>query len=395
MYSRIPSKVKICECWARDGLQGEAAFLPTDVKVSMINRFAEIGFKRIEVTSFAHPKLVRQFSDCMEVLQKIRRQPDVTYVAVVPNEKGLERAFEACDKGTGIQEITAIISASESHLLANLERTFEEVMPPLGRLVARARSAGLKVIGCIGTAFGCPLAGDVSLQKVIELTEWYLDKGATSIMLGDTTGEANPAQVHAVFSTMREKFPDTDFIAHFHDTRGMGLANTLAALHAGIVYHDTSFGGIGGQPATNRPPYHKGLTGNAATEDAVCMFNDMGIDPTMEDTFERLASDLDRIGLVYIHLVDHSSMGAPEVKPSIKRKLRAAFHGTLILSGGYDRARAEADLVAQHGDLIAFGRPFIANPKLVTKLRNGSVLLPADPATFYSPGEKGYIDYPA
>jgi hypothetical protein len=134
------------------------------------------------------------------------------------------------------------------------------------------------VIGCIGTAFGCPLAGDVSLQKVIELTEWYLDKGATSIMLGDTTGEANPAQVHAVFSTMREKFPDTDFIAHFHDTRGMGLANTLAALHAGIVYHDTSFGGIGGQPATNRPPYHKGLTGNAATEDAVCMFNDMGIE---------------------------------------------------------------------------------------------------------------------
>ena len=125
------------------------------------------------------------------------------------------------------------------------------------------------------------------------------------------------------------------------------------------------------------------------------VFNGMAIDATMEDTFERLAVELDRIGLTYVHLVDHSSMGAPEVKPSIKRKVRAAFRGTLILSGGYDRARAEADLVATNGDLIAFGRPFISNPKLVTKLSNGAALLPADQATFYSPGVKGYIDYPA
>lgn len=125
------------------------------------------------------------------------------------------------------------------------------------------------------------------------------------------------------------------------------------------------------------------------------VFNDMETDPTMEDTFEQLALELDRIGLFYIHLVDHSSMGAPEVKPSIKRKIRAAFHGTLILSGGYDRARAEADLLAKKGDLIAFGRPFISNPRLVSKLRTGSPLLPADEATFYTPGEKGYTDYPA
>ena len=124
------------------------------------------------------------------------------------------------------------------------------------------------------------------------------------------------------------------------------------------------------------------------------VFNDMVADPTMEDTFEQLAGELDRIGLAYVHLVDHSSMGAPEVKPSIKRKIREAFHGTLILSGGYDRARAEADLAARNGDLIAFGRPFISNPKLVTRLRNGAALLPADQATFYSPGEAGYIDYP-
>lgn len=124
------------------------------------------------------------------------------------------------------------------------------------------------------------------------------------------------------------------------------------------------------------------------------VFNDMGIDSTMEDTFEKLAVGLDKIGLVYIHLVDHSSMGAPEVKPSIKRKIRAAFHGTLILSGGYDKARAEADLAAKNGDLIAFGRLILSNPKLVTKFKNGFALVAGDQSTFYSPGEKGYTDYP-
>jgi len=124
------------------------------------------------------------------------------------------------------------------------------------------------------------------------------------------------------------------------------------------------------------------------------VFNDMAIDPTMEDTFEQLAVELNRASLAYIHLVDHSSMGAPEVTPSIKRKIRAVFRGTLILSGGYDRDRAESDLAGKNGDLIAFGRPFISNPNLVTKLRNGSPLIPADQATFYTPGEKGYSDYP-
>ncbi|MEI6972674.1 MAG: alkene reductase [bacterium] len=125
------------------------------------------------------------------------------------------------------------------------------------------------------------------------------------------------------------------------------------------------------------------------------VFNGMEIDPTMEDTFERIAIELNKAGLVYVHIVDHSSMGAPEVKPSIKRKIRAAFKGALILSGGYDRARAEADLEAGNGDLVAFGRPFISNPRLVSKLKNGSPLLEADQATFYAPGEKGYTDYPA
>lgn len=276
--TRMPERVNICECWARDGLQGEDQFIPTEKKVAIINRMVDIGFKRIEATSFAHPKLIPQFADSLEVLKGINRPPEVTFIAIVPNDKALDRLLEACDKGHGVQEITAILSASEDHLLANLERTFDEVMPPLADLVKRARRAGIKVIGCIGTAFGCPLAGEIPLEKIIELTDWYLDKGATSIMLGDTTGEANPRQVREVFGRMKGRFPGVAFVAHFHDTRGMGLANTLAALQEGIVLHDSSFGGMGGQPATRRPKYHKGFAGNTCTEDMVLMMEEMGID---------------------------------------------------------------------------------------------------------------------
>jgi len=276
--SQLPEQVYICECWARDGLQGEDQFIPTEKKIAIINRMVEIGFKRIEATSFAHPKLIKQFADSLEVLQGINRLKDVTFIAIIPNDKALDRLLDACYQGYGVQEITAIISASEDHLLANLERTFAEALPPLADVVKRARQAGLKVIGCIGTAFGCPLAGEVPLKKIIELTHWYLDKGATSIMLGDTTGEANPRQVREVFGKMKEHFPGVNFIAHFHDTRGMGLANTLAALQEGIVYHDSSLGGMGGQPATRRPKYHKGFAGNTCTEDMVVMMAEMGIE---------------------------------------------------------------------------------------------------------------------
>ncbi len=286
--SRLPKRVNICECWARDGLQGEDQFIPTEKKIAIINRMVDIGLKRIEATSFAHPKLIKQFADSLEVLKGVKRPKDVNYIAIVPNDKALDRLLEACDKGYGVHEITAIISASEDHLLANLERTFDEAMPPLADLVKRARQAGLKVIGCVGTAFGCPLVGEVPLAKVIELTDWYLDKGATSIMPGDTTGEANPGQVREFFGKMKERFPGVDFIGHFHDTRGMGLANTLAALQEGIVLHDSSLGGMGGQPATRRPKYHKGFAGNTCTEDMVLMMEEMGIETGLrvEDVIE-------------------------------------------------------------------------------------------------------------
>lgn len=278
----LPEKIHICECWARDGLQGEAQFIATEQKIAMINRMIETGFKRIEATSFAHPKLIKQFADATDVLQGINRPDDVTFVATIPNDKALDRLLKACDEGYGVEEITAILAASEDYMLAGLERTFDEAMPPLAGLVKRARTAGLRVTGCIGTAFGCSLAGDIPPEKLVELTDWYLDQGATSIMLGDTTGEANPMQVREIYSHMKGRFPGIDFIAHFHDTRGMGLANTLAALEEGIVYHDSSFGGTGGQPATRRPKYHKGFAGNTCTEDLVVMMNEMGIDTGLD-----------------------------------------------------------------------------------------------------------------
>ncbi|MFH1058391.1 MAG: hydroxymethylglutaryl-CoA lyase [Pseudomonadota bacterium] len=275
--SAIPERIQICECWARDGIQGEAQFISTDVKIQMIAQMARIGIKRIEVTSFSSPKLVKQFADAVEVLKGVPRPDDVSYIAIVPNEKALDRLLDCCQAGYGVQEITAIISASEDHLLANLERTMAEAKPPLAQIVRRANAAGLKVIGCIGTSFGCPLSGEVPLSRVLELTDWYLEQGASYIMLGDTTGEANPIQVRQVYQEARARFPEVEFIAHFHDTRGMGIANSLAALQEGVRYHDSSLGGIGGQPATNRPKYHYGLTGNTCTEDLLVMLNEIGV----------------------------------------------------------------------------------------------------------------------
>jgi hydroxymethylglutaryl-CoA lyase len=273
----LPKKVEICECWPRDGIQGEPRIIPAETKIEMIDQLARAGFTRMEVTSFSHPKLVKQFADAVEVLKGIDRSAGVSFIAIVPNEKALDRVLDCCQAGYGVDEITAIISASEAHLLANLERTMAEVKPSLARIVTRAHQEGLKVIGCIGTAFGCPLAGEVPLKAVEDLIDWYLDLEAEYIMLGDTTGEANPIQVREVYGRMRERYPEVKFIAHFHDTRGMGLANTLAALEQGVTYHDGSLGGIGGQPATNRPKYHYGLTGNTCTEDMVVLMDELGV----------------------------------------------------------------------------------------------------------------------
>jgi hydroxymethylglutaryl-CoA lyase len=274
----LPPKVTLCECWTRDGLQSMPVFVPTERKVEMIERIVEAGFRKVEVTSFSHPRLLPQFSDATEVLKSLQRKSGVSYVVLMPNAKGFER-FEICQKeGYGADEIILMISSSEKHNLLNFRFTHAEAMREHSAIMKKAHALGVKVIGCAGTVYGCPVLGDLSTRQVAEIVKFYLDEGAQTIMLGDTTGVANPRLVRERISELQQLFPQADFIAHFHDTRGTGIANTLAALELGLRYADSSLGAIGGQPATGAAKYSAGHTGNTCTEDLVGMLQEMGVE---------------------------------------------------------------------------------------------------------------------
>lgn len=273
----LPSEVILCECWARDGLQSVPKFIPTADKIEMLNRMTDAGFRKMEVTSFSHPKLLPQFSDAVEVLKGIRRKDGVSYVVLMPNLKGFER-LEVCQKeGHGASELILMISSSEKHNLLNFRATHEQAMKEHAEIMRRSHALGIKVIGCAGTVYGCPVTGDMSTAEVAKIVKFYLDEGAQTIMLGDTTGVANPRLVRERIGELRSLFPQAEFIAHFHDTRGTGIVNSLAALELGLRYVDGSIGAIGGQPATGAPKYSTGNTGNTCTEDLVGMLHEMGV----------------------------------------------------------------------------------------------------------------------
>jgi hydroxymethylglutaryl-CoA lyase len=275
----LPRAVVICECFARDGLQNEDRLVPTDLKVQFIGAATEAGFCRIEAASYAHPKYLPQFADTEEVLKRIRRRPGVAYLGLVPNQRGLERALEHCQKGYGPDAVGTILSASEPHNLANVKRTIAESQAEIEAICRRALKEGLRVVGGIATAFGCPIQGDVGWEAAAALTAWYADLGVTEILFGDTTGVANPVQVETFFARMRDRLPGVAPIAHFHNTRGTALANAVAALRAGVTFFDGSIGGVGGRPKFTEGTYPTvgGLTGNACTEDLVAMFAEMGV----------------------------------------------------------------------------------------------------------------------
>jgi len=274
----LPAAVITCECWARDGLQSMPVRVSTDDKVEMINRVIGAGFKKLEVTSFSHPKLLPQFADAEAVLKRIDRRPDVSYVVLMPNTKGFDR-LEVCQKeGHGASEIILMISSSEAHNLLNFRMTHTQAMAEHAAIMARAHALGIRVIGCAGTVFGCPVQGDLTTREVAKLVKFYLDEGAQTIMLGDTTGVANPRLVRERVGELMAQFPGAEFIAHFHDTRGTGIANTLAMLELGVRYVDSSIGAIGGQPATGAAKYSAGFTGNACTEDLIGMLSEMGVE---------------------------------------------------------------------------------------------------------------------
>ncbi len=273
----IASELLVCECWARDGLQSIPKTIPTEDKVEMINRIIASGVKKLEVTSFSHPKLLPQFADCVEVLKQIDRNDDVSYVVLMPNAKGFDR-FEQCVKeGYGADEIILMISASVAHNTTNFRMDHPTAMKAHAEIMERAHNLGVKIIGCTGTVYGCPIQGDVPMEDVINVTRFYIEAGAQTIMLGDTTGAANPVQVRQRLGELIGEFPDTEFIAHFHDTRGNGIVNSIAALELGLNYVDTSLGAIGGQPATGANMYQFGFTGNTCSEDLICLLEEMGV----------------------------------------------------------------------------------------------------------------------
>lgn len=265
--------VTLCECFARDGLQHEPAFVATAVKRALVERFADLGFSRVEATSYSNPKVVPQFADASELLESLPRRQGTYYKATCANVKAVERALADLEAGRGVNEISLLVSATESHTKKNLNRTRAEQWQNVADMVAAA-TGRFRLVGTISVAFGCPFEGAVKQKTVLEDVERFRALGVAYVALGDTTGMATPPAVKAMVRQAASLAVTP--IAHFHDTRGTGLVNYVAAYEAGARHFDSSFGGVGGHPAKVR--YGGGHTGNVCTEDLVDLFESMGID---------------------------------------------------------------------------------------------------------------------
>ncbi len=265
----FPGVVKIREVGPRDGFQNEPETIPTADKVRLVEMLARTGLRRLEVTSFVRADVVPQLADGREVLERAEIPDEVAVSVLVPNERGLEAALEVRDR---IDEINVFLSASETHNRKNVNRSVEESLSGLERVLARATEAGLRCEGVISTSFGCPYEGHVPLRRVFEIARRLAAAGAVEIGFGDTTGMANPLQVAEFFWKAAEELPDVERTAHFHNTRGQGLANVFAALQAGCDSFESSFGELGGCPVP------AGATGNIATEDLVSMLREMNVE---------------------------------------------------------------------------------------------------------------------
>ena len=265
-----PERVRVREVGPRDGFQNEPEIVPTDEKVRLIDLLARTGVRRLEVTSFVRADVIPQLADAEEVLDRIDPPADVAVSVLIPNEKGLENALRRRER---FQEINVFLSASETHNRNNVNRSIEESLSGLERVLGRAREAGLRCEGVISVAFGCPYEGHVPPERVFDIARRLREAGAQEVGFGDTTGMANPAQVREFFGAARDALGgDVELTAHFHNTRGQGLANVLAALEAGVDSFESSFGELGGCPVP------RGATGNIATEDLVSMLHEMGIE---------------------------------------------------------------------------------------------------------------------
>ncbi len=299
---KLPRRVTICEVGTRDGFQIEPDFIPTEQKIEVVNRLSACGVPRIEVTSFVHPKIIPQLKDAEEVMGRITRRPGTVYAALVPNDKGAMRAVDA-----GADEIHTVVSASESHNLANVNMTIAESLAKLRAVAEVARRASVPVVAGISTAFGCPFEGEVPLERLKSVGARLVDLGVRGIALADTTGVANPDQVSRTFEHLTPKFPGIEWALHTHDTRAMAISNILAAMVLGVTSFDASIGGLGGCP------FAPGASGNVCTEDLVHCLHAMGVETGI---------DLDRL---------------IETAKYVERVVGRTLPGQIIKAGRWDR----------------------------------------------------------
>ncbi len=265
---QLPAAVKLREVGPRDGFQNEPEIISTDDKVRLIDALARTGLRRLEVTSFVRADVLPQLADAREVLRRLELPDGVSASVLIPNERGFDDALAMREH---FHEITCFLSASEAHNQANVNRSIEQSLAGLERVIERAVAEGLRVEGVISVSFGCPYEGRVPPTRVWAIARRLVDAGASEIAFGDTTGMANPVQVGAFFEQAAGELDGVELTGHFHNTRGQGLANVVAALQAGCTSFESSFGELGGCPVP------KGATGNIATEDLVSMLHEMGI----------------------------------------------------------------------------------------------------------------------
>ena len=267
LFDRVPDHVSVYEVGLRDGLQNEARPLSADDKLALLDALLDAGVRRLELTSFVSPRWIPQLADADDVVRRAPRRDDVSYGALCPNAKGLERA-----RAAGLSEIAVFLSASETHNRKNLNRGIEDTLAVLHEVVGPARDAGLRVRGYVSTVWGCPYEGDVDPARAVDIARRLVELGCYQVSLGDTIGVGTPRQTAALLRRFLDEVPRERIALHFHDTRGTALANALVGLELGIRELDASIGGLGGCP------YAPGAAGNLATEDLVYMLHGMGVE---------------------------------------------------------------------------------------------------------------------
>lgn len=271
----------IIEVGPRDGLQNDKSLVPTDVKIQFIQALKAAGIKEMELTSFVSPKWVPQMSDAMEIVNAI--EDLARNIVLTPNRKGVDRALEA-----GCAAVAVFVGVSNTFNQKNINKTTAESLAELGPIISELKEKNVFVRACISTSFYCPYEGKIKVEEVVKLCAAFVDFGVDELSVADTIGMANPIESYELFSRLREQFPKTLLTAHFHDTRGMAIANVFAALQAGITRFDTSAGGLGGCP------FAKGATGNVSTEDVVFMLHQMGIETGISLSGVKKAVDIIR-----------------------------------------------------------------------------------------------------